>query len=53
MDDLGYCVLLNSISVISGGWGGDNERKAVCIEALFFFLILDIQKCFRLAIIFS
>ena len=51
MDDLGFCILFNSISVISGGWWGDNERKPVCIRAL--FLILDIQKCFRLAIIYS
>ena len=45
MDDLGFCVLFNSISVISGRCLGDNERKPVCIRAL--FLILDIQKCFR------
>ena len=51
MDDLGFCVLFNSISIISGGWWGDNERKPVCIRAL--FLISDVQKCFRLAIIFS
>ena len=50
MDDLGFCVLFNSISVISGGWCGDNERRPVCIRAL--FLMLDIQKYFRLAIIF-
>ena len=26
MDDLGFYVLFNSISVISGRWAGDNER---------------------------
>ena len=29
IDDLQFYVLLNSISVISGGWLGDNER--ICV----------------------
>ena len=36
MDELGFRVLFDNISVISGGWFEDNERKSVCIRALFF-----------------
>ena len=34
MDDLRFCVLFNSISVIPGQWAGDNERLCAMAPCL-------------------